>query len=175
MTKSEIEKAMASDQPLYWQEVTVERNRWHQVKVVDYDATKRRWRIQTPIGIRLVRSGALFPQIVEFGNHTSSEVFLGAGGFVYTSGVASAQRFQKPLIELWHQVYKGKRPISVQQGSTLWKRDALLVMARACGQKERLDRPEEYGLPADATYADLAANIDERLRNRTKHGKGVVS
>ena len=72
MTKKEIEKAIASNQPLYWQEFKVGKNRWHQVKVVAYDATKRRWRIETPVGIRFVRSSSLWPHVIEFGNHTTS-------------------------------------------------------------------------------------------------------
>jgi hypothetical protein len=70
------------------------------------------------------------------------------------------------LIELWHQVHKGKPPIEVQHGSTVWKRDVLLVMAHSCGRRLQLDKPNEYGLANGSTYADLAAKIDEQMRGR---------
>jgi len=95
-------------------------------------------------------------------------VFLGADGVVYRNGSASTQNFQEPLIELWHQIQKGKQPIEVQHGSTVWRRDALLVMAHSCGRRLRLDKPDEYGLANGGTYADLASKIDDQLRGRKK-------
>lgn len=162
MKRKEIEAAAASKQPVYWHEVTLQDNRWHQVEVVGYDAKKRRWRIQALDGIRLVGSGDLFPQIVP----TKGEVFLETDGLVYRRGRASVQDFERPLLSLWHQVQKGKQPIEVQEGSTVWKRDALLVMAQACGRGRRLDNPESLGLPTGSTYAQLATKIQGRVYTR---------
>ena len=164
MNKKQIENAISDQQPVYWHEVTLKDNRWHLAKVVEFDATKRLWRIQTSEGLRCVRPGDLFPQIVA--RTCTGEVFLGADGVVYRNGSASTQNFQEPLIELWHQVHKGKQPIEVQHGSTVWKRDALLVMAHACGRRLQLDKSEEYGLPNGGTYADLASKIDGQLLGR---------
>ena len=86
MKKKEIEDAVANDRPLYWNEVTSEKNTWHRVQVVDYDAANRQWQIETPVGIRCVGSNALFPPI--FGN----EIFLGADDFVHACGSASVQK-----------------------------------------------------------------------------------
>ena len=94
-----------------------------------------------------------------------AEVFLGADGLVYSSSVAS-QDFRRPLLELWQHVQEGRCPSTICQGSTVWKREALLVMAHACGGGMRIDKPEEYGLPGSSTYAELAATIDGQMKKR---------
>ena len=100
-----------------------------------------------------------------------NDVFLGVDGFLYKRGSASVQNFQEPLIDLWQEVHAGKQPSTIDQGATVWERDALLVMAKSCGRTLRLDKPEEYGLPDGGTYADLAATIDERLKGLSKAAK----
>lgn len=94
------------------------------------------------------------------------EVFLGVDGYVYSTGSVSAWAFQEPLRVLWHRRRDGKRPrqITIEQGgrSVVWQREALLVVAQACGRSLLLTNPEDYGLPVGSSYADLASLIDKR-------------
>ena len=100
------------------------------------------------------------------GGTGKKEVFVGTDKCIYTSGVVSTRNFGEPLVELWHRVQKGKRPITIQQGLIAWEREALLVIAHVFGKELRLDRPEEFDLPDGSTYADLATRIEKRLRGQ---------
>lgn len=97
---------------------------------------------------------------------SSNEVFVGADGLVYTSGSVCVQGFGEPLIDLWLRVHERKWPrqIKIRQGNctTVWKREALLAIARLFGKGRPLDRPEAYRLPNGSTYADLASDIERR-------------